>query len=239
MGTSSKKGDHVELSKHLSRLRRAQRLTQSSVAAFLSKRGPKNYTFKTVSQWETGVSEPSVEAFLLLCELYEVRDIRSEFGMTVNKNERAEAAHTLNTLGTERLGEYTRLLLRDPKFCERPKEQTRVIRLYDLPVSAGHGVFLDGADYEEYKTADKAAEYADFAVRIQGDSMSPRFADGQVVYIERSDVVEPDEIGIFSLNGEALCKKLGRGELISLNPEYSPIELGEYDSFYVLGRVLG
>ena len=229
----------MELSKHLSRLRKSQRMTQSSVAEFLSKRARKNYTFKTISQWETGVSEPSVEAFLLLCELYEVRDIQQEFGMSGTKRSVSETVRALNTLGSERLGEYTRLLLRDPKFCELPKEKTRVIRLYDLPVSAGHGVFLDGADYEEYETSDNAAEDADFAVRIQGDSMSPRFADGQVVYIEKTDTLEPNEIGIFTLNGEALCKKLGRGELISLNSAYDPIEIGEYDSLFALGRVLG
>ena len=214
-------------------------MTQSSVAAFLSKRGPKNYTFKTVSQWETGVSEPSVEAFLLLCQLYEVRDIQREFGMSAPENTGGLSTRSLNPLGNERLGEYTRLLMRDPKFCELPKEKTRVIRLYDLPVSAGHGMFLDGTDYEEHETADKAAEYADFAVRVRGDSMSPRFTDGQVIFIEKTETLEQGEIGIFTLNGEALCKKLGRGELISLNPEYSPIEIEEYDSLYAFGRVLG
>ncbi len=226
----------MELSKNLSRLRKSRRLTQSSVAEFLSRRGPRTYTFKTVSQWETGVSEPSIEVFLLLCELYEVSDIRSEFGMSGGGN---GDTRKLNALGSERLSEYSRLLMRDPKFCVLPREKTRVIRLYDLPVSAGHGVFLDGEDYEELETAAPAAGGADFAVRILGDSMSPRFRSGQVVFIEKTDTVEKGEIGIFTLNGEALCKKLGQGELISLNPEYDPIELGEYDSLYVLGRVLG
>jgi len=228
----------MELSTHLSRLRKLRRLTQSSVAEFLSKRGPKTYTFKTVSQWETGVSEPSVEVFLLLCQLYEVRDIQTEFGMTVIYRS-APQVRSLNSLGNERVGEYKNLLLRDPQFCDIPIEKSRVIRLYDLPVSAGHGVFLDGSDYEEYETSEKIAEDADFAVRIQGDSMTPRFADGQVIFIEKTETLEPGEIGIFTLNGEALCKKLGRGELISLNSRYSPIDIGEYDSLFALGRVLG
>jgi Predicted transcriptional regulator len=228
----------MELSKHLSRLRKARRLTQSSVAEYLSKHGPKSYTFKTVSQWETGVSEPSVEAFLLMCELYDVRDIKSEFGISVGGGKASSSVRALNSLGNDRVGEYTQLLLRDPKFCELPREKRHVIKLYDLPVSAGHGVFLDGDDYDEYETSEKAAEYADFAVRIQGDSMSPRFVDGQVIFIEKSDALESGEIGIFTLNGEALCKKLGDGELISLNSNYSPIEIGEYDALYALGRVL-
>lgn len=237
----------MELSKHLSRLRKQRRLTQSAVAQYLTKHGPKTYTFKTVSQWETGVSEPSVEAFLLLCGLYEVSDIRKEFGMS-NGDARVSAG-SLNPLGVERVSEYTQLLMRDPRFRERPSEmrvhttdkkvKSHIIRLYDLPVSAGDGVFLDGADYEDYETTDGTAQYADFALRIQGDSMLPDFEDGQVVFIERTDTISPGEIGIFSLNGDAYCKKLGNGELISLNSKYSPIEIGEYDSLFALGRVLG
>lgn len=229
----------MELSKHLSRLRKQRRLTQSSVAAFLSKRAHKNYTFKTISQWETGVSEPSIEAFLLLCELYEVRDIRAEFGMSGIKGAVEEMRRGLNPLGNERLSEYAKLLSRDPKFCELPKEKPRVIKLYDLPVSAGYGVFLDSSDYEEYETTDKLADRADFAVRIQGNSMSPRFKNGQVIFVEKTNAVDIGEIGIFTLNGDAYCKKLGMGELVSLNPDYEPIEIGEYDSLYAFGRVLG
>ena len=56
---------------------------------------------------------------------------------------------------------------------------------------------------------------------------------------ERIDgCVNEGEIGIFFLNGEGYIKRLGRGELVSLNPEYQPIRLHDYDNFRCQGRVL-
>ncbi len=47
------------------------------------------------------------------------------------------------------------------------------------------------------------------------------------------------EIGIIYLNGDVYIKKLGEAELISLNKKYEPIQIGEYDSFRVFGKVVG
>lgn len=78
--------------------------------------------------------------------------------------------------------------------------------------------------------------------RVPGDSVPPRFRDGDVVYIEKRPPPEKGEIGIFVLNGEAYLKKpgnQGRTELVSFNPAYAPIPVGEEDAPGVVGRVLG
>ena len=62
---------------------------------------------------------------------------------------------------------------------------------------------------------------AEFAVRIQGDSMAPYIADGSVVYVNR-DPLRQGDVGIFCVDGEMVCKQyrkdpLGTVYLFSLN----------------------
>ena len=58
--------------------------------------------------------------------------------------------------------------------------------------------------------------------------------------MERLDgSVSEGEIGIFLLNGDGYIKRLGHGELLSLNPNYAPIPLHDYDNLRCQGRALG
>ena len=76
-------------------------------------------------------------------------------------------------------------------------------------------------------------------VRVNGRSMEPAYRDGDIVFVERTEAVHEGETGIFFLNGDGYIKRLGHGELLSLNPEYGPIPLAEFDDFRCQGRVLG
>ena len=71
--------------------------------------------------------------------------------------------------------------------------------------------------------------------------MTPLFTDGQTVYVRQQQELENGDIGIFVLNGEAFCKKLDseNERLISLNPKYPPIVLGDYSDLRVVGKVVG
>ena len=68
--------------------------------------------------------------------------------------------------------------------------------------------------------------------------MQPMFNDGDKVYIVNQQSVEIGEIGIFVINGNAYIKKLGKGQLISLNEKYKPIPLNADDSIYCCGKVI-
>ena len=116
------------------------------------------------------------------------------------------------------------------------------INCYDLAVSAGTGEpWVDAA----YKTrleipGSLVPERAHFCVRVNGDSMEPAYRDGDIVFVERVEgSVKEGEIGIFFLNGDGYIKRLGRHELISLNPKYGPIPVHDYDTLWCQGRALG
>jgi SOS-response transcriptional repressor LexA len=80
---------------------------------------------------------------------------------------------------------------------------------------------------------------ADYAVRVSGDSMTPRFVDQQIIFIHEQPALTEGDIGIFRLNSDAYLKKLGKGCLISLNSDYAPIPIREHDDFSVFGKVVG
>ena len=112
--------------------------------------------------------------------------------------------------------------------------------LYDIGASAGTGVFLDNPCYEVISLPeDRLSRKANFALWVSGDSMEPRFHDGDLVLVKIQPSVEPGEIGIFVLNGEGYIKKFGGDKLISLNPVYEPIIITEDDALYCKGKVIG
>lgn len=101
----------------------------------------------------------------------------------------------------------------------------------------------DVLDYEEIP--DHMGEC--FALRIQGDSMSPDIPNGSTVIVRKQDDVESGEIAIVAVNGEdATCKKVIKHELgitlASLNPSFEPMVFGNHDieemPIRILGRVM-
>ncbi len=116
----------------------------------------------------------------------------------------------------------------------------RKISLYDLPVSAGTGVYLTDTQSVEINIPDNPdTSMADFALRIKGNSMEPKYRDGDVLLIEECDSVEYGELGIFILDGDGYFKKFGGDRLISLNPDYEPILLKNFEEIVCCGRVVG
>lgn len=114
------------------------------------------------------------------------------------------------------------------------------IDLCNLPVSAGTGVYLDEGYTEPLQIRRTAiAERANYAVRVSGNSMEPKFSDGDIVLVKTCPSVDVGEIGIFIVNDEGFIKKRGEDRLISLNPECDDVIIHEYDTVYCRGRVLG
>ncbi len=116
----------------------------------------------------------------------------------------------------------------------------RRISLYDLPVSAGVGEFLSESTGTEIFIPDAPkTKEADYALRISGDSMEPKYHSGDVLLVENCDFVEEGELGIFVLDGSGYFKKYGGDRLISLNTAYAPIMLKDFEQVACCGRVVG
>ncbi len=230
-----------KLGSKFSELRKARKMSQQEVAKLVSV-GSDPISNRAVSKWETGDTLPNAEQFLALCRIYDIRDVLSTFLGMEGPND--EGLNSLNKLGRERVDEYISLLKESPEFSYKQKviRIKRQMPLYDLPASAGTGVFLDSDSYTLIDVDETVPENANLAVRISGDSMTPLYTDGQIVYVRQQPDLKPGEIGIFVLNGEAYCKKLetdGGIKLISLNPNYKPIKVKYSYELRVIGKVVG
>lgn len=108
------------------------------------------------------------------------------------------------------------------------------------PASAGTGFHLDDEQMEEWKVIhNKLTRKADFCLDVQGDSMEPRFFDGDTILVRRQPSVDIGEIGLFIVDGKGYVKKQGTDRLISLNPTNNDIYPNEFSDVRCAGKVLG
>lgn len=109
------------------------------------------------------------------------------------------------------------------------------------PVSAGFGADLsDTADAKHVKLLPNwYTKQADYIVRVDGESMAPRFHHNDRLLVQEADDTEIGEIGIWVINGKHFVKKKGEGKLISLNRDYPDVyPEDDYDQ-RCQGRVIG
>lgn len=227
------------IGKKLAELRIQKGFSQPEVAKRLTEKGMETNSQK-ISKWETDYSIPNVYQFLLLCELYNIRDVLEIFG--ISKNPLSYVNHE----GRKKVDEYIELLTLSGKYDIKQSNIIsikREIKLFDLPVSAGMGEFLDSDRYQLIEVDDQVPENVDFGLRIAGNSMEPEYHNGQIIFVHKQDVLSDGEIGIFGYENNAYCKKLSLTtagtKLISLNKTYAPIEIPRGAELHVFGKVVG
>ena len=198
---------------------------------------PENTNNYTLTQGEIRMVEDYRKLDALSRELVE---------LVIHKEaERAEDAETVEAAPVQDAGaRILRPISAKLRYASTEPAHTgkRSIPLYELPVSAGVGLYLDEVDVEpetiRIPNNDKTAE-ADYVLRISGNSMEPKFFNGDYLLVKREESVEEGELGIFLLDGEAYFKVYGGDRLISLNPDYGPILLKDFSEIQCKGRVIG
>lgn len=223
----------------LTQARKRQGLSQSELAARLALLGV-DVTNQAVCKWENGATLPNARQLLALCAALDIEDVLGEF-----TEGRRGAFAGLNREGRRLMAEHKRLLLDSGRYgIKKPApESMRALPLYTLAVSAGTGQFLDGENYEMIEVGAEVPEGANFGVRVAGDSMEPRFHDGQIVWVRQQRTLMTGETGIFLYDGCAYLKELAALKdslaLRSLNARYEDIRVSPELPLRVLGKVLG
>jgi len=98
--------------------------------------------------------------------------------------------------------------------------EDKIIPLYSTPAAAGYASPAFGDDYTDYKVP--AGSRADFAVKIDGESMEPYLPDGSVALCKRGEIIHDGDVGLFFVDGDMKCKQYCRDysgdvHLFSLN----------------------
>lgn len=217
------------------------KITQSELAKILGT------TNTTISNWENNVSKPDVDTVEYICGAL---NVSPNFFFQSEPNEYDDNIQSLlnnynklNDLGQHEVRKRAAELTELPRYLkagQNNKIMTVGIDAYEMPASAGSGMFLSDEYKEVIQVKDcYEARTADFVVPISGDSMEPLYSDGDRVFVKSMPMVEVGEIGIFVINGDAYIKKRGRDRLISLNRKRKDIIFGEGDTIVCLGKVIG
>ncbi len=231
-----------EIGSILKNLRLTCGLTQKEVAKKLGRNQP------IVGHWETGYAQPDANTLFMLCDIYGTT-VDAAFGfkkkdISISNDDLRliEMYRDLDSHGKEMIDftlekEWERSI-KEKETTSKVATPTRILSYYYRLASAGTGQILFDMPPTKRIEIPDIPKYrkADYAIGVNGDSMEPVYHDGDMLLVEMSDEIRVGEIGIFSLNGECYVKKLGKGELISLNPKYDNIPLNE--TAKCMGRVI-
>lgn len=83
-----------------------------------------------------------------------------------------------------------------------------------------------------------------FALKVKGDSMSPRIMDGDIVLVRQQDTAEDGDLVIAEIDGEATCKVLKRSHgsvmLVPFNAAFAPFVFSgqQAEDLRILGKVV-
>lgn len=196
-----------------------------------------------LSKWETGEHLPSPYQLCAMALVMGTGDPLSAL---------TEDLSAFNEEGCRKIAEYIDDLKATGRYARRAMKQMKV---FSLPASAGTGLPLQDEEYEmESVPEDSVPRGADFGIRVRGDSMMPRFADGQTVWVQRCSTLRDGEIGVFVLDGEAFIKQLRHeapteaerasgaegavAVLVSLNEKYAPRRISPQQRLDLAGRVV-
>lgn len=120
------------------------------------------------------------------------------------------------------------------------KLSTIDIRLMTNKASAGTGYNLEGTDFVTIQVINTPeAQKADYAITVEGESMSPDFHEGDIILVKKQSNIEKGQVGIFIFNNEGFIKEAGDNCLISRNPKFNNIVPKEDDQIVCVGLVLG
>ena len=240
----------------LAELRRSRGITQGQLAAALAPFGVRVQT-AAVSKWEKGDSVPNAYQLFALCHALDFSAWADAFGDVSFLPDPA-----LNSEGQALLAEFRSWLESRRRYRISPARPAPLVEMNVslIPASAGFGEALDNNQFERMSFPSAfVPDGADFAVRVNGDSMEPVLADGQYAWIRQCAVLHPGEVGLFVVDGEGYIKVYSEQEpapadrdsftdstgvlrpqpvLVSCNAQYAPKIISPESDFRIVGRVL-
>lgn len=207
-----------------------------------------------VTGWEKGTSHPTATKIKALCIALDITPDQL-FGFAPPRSKPSDDEEKL-LLAYRRLLPDDRamaLAMMDAFVDTRSAQQAarerdwylgHFLRIYKntLKASAGTGEQLwdHRGQAFEYLKRNALTEQADEVITVHGDSMEPKFHDGDDLLVKYADSLDPGDIGIFIFDGEGFVKEYRREGLYSINSKkYKLIPADSLEGCRCVGRVLG
>ena len=164
---------------------------------------------------------------------------------TISKWEKGKSIPDIMTLKT--LAEFFNVSIEYLLGQETSKlstKETRIPVLGRIPAGIPIEMIEDVLDYEELKPEMLIGDKKYFALKVKGDSMMPKFQEGDVLIVRQQDDCENGAYAIVAVNGDdATFKKVIKREngiiLQPLNTIYEPIIFDKKQIETLPVRILG
>ena len=201
-----------------------------------------------LNYWEKDKREPDVAIIKQIAQILEVSSdwlignnlINVDITFSANEKQHIKKYRSLDLYGQKAVDNLMDIEL---ERCSLVVGMPHMISLpmVELKASAGTGQWLGDDEYTTRVDVldTPEARRANVVIEVSGDSMEPRYHDGDKVLVKLQPTVEQNEIGIFIVDNCGYIKKLGVNELISVNKEYDNIPLNEYNDVTCVGKVVG
>lgn len=203
----------------------------------------------TLRNYETDVREPG---HLFLKQISEMFNVSVDYLLCLTDNKEVLNSFRLNEKEYTHIEKYRQLSVYDKETVDMtidrlinkpaPSDDSgsaETIRIYPYlhnVASAGAGDYI--ADIPLDSIEAPYIKNADFVIGVCGDSMEPDFHSGEKLYVQKTDVLNTGDIGIFKKDGSLFLKEAGTDRLISHNGDY-PDVYADSDDISVVGKVLG
>lgn len=218
--------------------------SQAELARFV---GVKN---NTVNDWINKGTSPKIEHLYRIADFFNIsydklftgKEKSSSIKLTEDEQELLDYYKMLTFKEQQRLIGRAALLAEQAEQQALSESTANIIELSYISnkVSAGLGDELEDYENKQKLSVVETAESrkADFILSVDGDSMEPKFHDGDFVLVRQQPAVDIGQIGIFDVDGKGYIKKFDGDYLVSLNPEYNDIPLQDKE-IRCFGLVLG
>lgn len=231
----------MSLGERIRKARDAKGLKQSELAEMIEVKSA-----GVISNWEKDINKPDADKIIKLCEVlgisasYLLDYYGNTISVSIEEQEHIKKYRTLDPYGQKAVTSVLDIEFERCTYIPEPnREELIEISINYAPVSAGFGDELE--DYEQWEKASvpltPESRKADFILVVDGDSMEPKFHNGDYILVRKQPAVDIGQIGIFGVDGKGYIKKYGGDKLISLNKKYPDIPLNEDSRCF--GLVLG
>lgn len=212
-----------------------------------------NMKYTTYNNYETGAREPASDFLILISEKFGVSvdyllgqkedsEIVPSFNLNLNEWQHIQKYRTLDVYGKKQVDSVL------SNEIERIKEQSLEVAEESVPymyakteyltgLSAGTGLFVFDDIPTQVIEVPEIYKNADFVIGVTGDSMEPRYLNGEKVAVQKASAINIGDIGVFMHDGNGYIKEFGHNKLVSLNKAYPDIDINE--TTVCIGKVLG
>ena len=231
----------MSLGERIRKARDSKGLKQSELAEMIEVKSA-----GVISNWEKDINKPDADKIIKLCEVlgisasYLLDYYGNSISVSIEEQEHIKKYRTLDPYGKKAVTSVLDIEFERCTYIPEPnREELIEVSINYAPVSAGFGDELE--DYEQWEKASvpltPESRKADFILVVDGDSMEPKFHNGDYILVRKQPAVDIGQIGIFGVDGKGYVKKYGGDKLISLNKKYPDIPLDEESRCF--GLVLG